>query len=80
MVSKATDDDFLFLAEDETISEVETQSSGEWHLLIVDDDDAFLAFAELPNNVRADVTGAAGNEYGCLIHNGFLFGVSGRTL
>src|SRR3990167_3777121 len=39
MVSKATDDDFLFLAEDETISEVETQSSGEWHLLIVDDDE-----------------------------------------
>lgn len=39
MVSKAADDDFLFLAEDEINSEAETQSSGEWHLLIVDDDE-----------------------------------------
>ncbi|OGO84921.1 MAG: diguanylate phosphodiesterase [Chromatiales bacterium RIFOXYA1_FULL_46_5] len=47
MVSKATDDDFLFLAEDETISEVETQSSGEWHLLIVDDDEEIHTVTKL---------------------------------
>jgi diguanylate cyclase (GGDEF)-like protein len=47
MVSKAADDDFLFLAEDETISEVETQSSGEWHLLIVDDDEEIHTVTKL---------------------------------
>ena len=47
MVSKAADDDFLFLAEDETNSEAETQSSGEWHLLIVDDDEEIHTVTKL---------------------------------
>lgn len=47
MVSKATDDDFLFLAEDETNSDVETQSNGEWHLLIVDDDEEIHTVTKL---------------------------------
>ncbi len=47
MVSKATDDDFLFLAEDETNLEAETQSSGEWHLLIVDDDEEIHTVTKL---------------------------------
>jgi diguanylate cyclase (GGDEF)-like protein len=47
MVSKAADDDFLFLAEDETNSETETQSSGEWHLLIVDDDEEIHTVTKL---------------------------------
>ena len=47
MVSKAADDDFLFLAEDETNSVAETQSSGEWHLLIVDDDEEIHTVTKL---------------------------------
>lgn len=39
MVSKVTDDDFLFLAEDESIATPAPQVTGEWHLLIVDDDE-----------------------------------------
>jgi len=39
MVSKATEEEFLFLAEDEAETESESQSRGEWHLLIVDDDE-----------------------------------------
>jgi diguanylate cyclase (GGDEF)-like protein len=39
MVSKATDDDFLFLAEDESVYTPAPQVTGEWHLLIVDDDE-----------------------------------------
>ena len=47
MVSKAADDDFLFLAEDETNSEAQTHSSGEWHLLIVDDDEEIHTVTKL---------------------------------
>lgn len=47
MVSKAADDDFLFLAEDEADSEAETQSNGEWHLLIVDDDEEIHTVTKL---------------------------------
>lgn len=47
MVSKAADDDFMFLAEDEIDSEAETQSSGEWHLLIVDDDEEIHTVTKL---------------------------------
>ncbi len=39
MVSKVTDDDFLFLAEDESVYTPAPQVTGEWHLLIVDDDE-----------------------------------------
>ncbi|MDX3773149.1 EAL domain-containing protein [Chromatiaceae bacterium AAb-1] len=39
MVSKETDEDFLFLAEDEQNLPDKEQTLGEWHLLIVDDDE-----------------------------------------
>jgi len=39
MVSKVTDDDFLFLAEDDSVYTPAPQVTGEWHLLIVDDDE-----------------------------------------
>ncbi len=39
MVSKVTDDDFLFLAEDDNVYTPAPQVTGEWHLLIVDDDE-----------------------------------------
>ncbi|WP_333797611.1 two-component system response regulator [Rheinheimera sp.] len=39
MVSKVTEDDFLFLAEDEVPESEIPQITGEWHLLIVDDDE-----------------------------------------
>lgn len=39
MVSKVTDDDFLFLAEDDSVYTPTPQVTGEWHLLIVDDDE-----------------------------------------
>lgn len=39
MVSKETDEDFLFLAEDEPEIAGPEQTLGEWHLLIVDDDE-----------------------------------------
>lgn len=39
MVSKVTDEEFLFLAEDEAAVEPLPQVTGEWHLLIVDDDE-----------------------------------------
>lgn len=39
MVSKVADDDILFLAEDDSAYAPAPQVSGEWHLLIVDDDE-----------------------------------------
>jgi len=39
MVSNVTDDELLFLAEDEEIQPTTHQITGEWHLLIVDDDE-----------------------------------------
>ncbi len=39
MVSKVTEDDFLFLAEDDVPESEVPQITGEWHLLIVDDDE-----------------------------------------
>lgn len=39
MVSNVTDDELLFLAEDETLQVPVHQVAGEWHLLIVDDDE-----------------------------------------
>lgn len=39
MVSNVTDDELLFLAEDETFHAPVHQVAGEWHLLIVDDDE-----------------------------------------
>ncbi|MFC4655536.1 EAL domain-containing protein [Rheinheimera marina] len=39
MVSKATEEEFLFLAEEEQEAAPESPHSGEWHLLIVDDDE-----------------------------------------
>lgn len=39
MMSRETDEDFLFLAEDEHDTPVREQILGEWHLLIVDDDE-----------------------------------------
>ncbi len=47
MVSKAADDEFLFLAEDELNSQAQPQSSGEWHLLIVDDDEEIHTVTKL---------------------------------
>jgi len=47
MVSKETDEDFLFLAEDEpTIHDME-HTLGEWHLLIVDDDEEIHTVTKL---------------------------------
>jgi diguanylate cyclase (GGDEF)-like protein len=39
MVSKVAEDDFLFLAEDEAPEMLSPKVAGEWHLLIVDDDE-----------------------------------------
>ncbi len=39
MVSKVTDEDFLFLAEDDNTAVPAPAVTGEWHLLIVDDDE-----------------------------------------
>lgn len=39
MVSNVTDDELLFLAEDEALQTPVHQVAGEWHLLIVDDDE-----------------------------------------
>ncbi len=39
MVSKVTDEEFLFLAEDDVPEPQLPQVTGEWHLLIVDDDE-----------------------------------------
>ncbi len=39
MTPHETDEGFLFLAEDEISAQVATPSRGEWHLLIVDDDE-----------------------------------------
>ncbi|WP_027670264.1 EAL domain-containing response regulator [Rheinheimera baltica] len=47
MVSKETDDDFLFLAEDEPAAPVNEQTLGEWHLLIVDDDEEIHTVTKL---------------------------------
>jgi diguanylate cyclase (GGDEF)-like protein len=47
MVSKAADDDFLFLADEDTGSEAQAQSRGEWHLLIVDDDEEIHTVTKL---------------------------------
>ncbi|MDP5136784.1 EAL domain-containing protein [Rheinheimera baltica] len=47
MVLKETDDDFLFLAEDEPAAPVNEQTLGEWHLLIVDDDEEIHTVTKL---------------------------------
>ncbi len=39
MVSKVTEEEFLFLAEDDVPESAVPQITGEWHLLIVDDDE-----------------------------------------
>lgn len=39
MVSNVTDDELLFLAEDEVVQTPVIPAAGEWHLLIVDDDE-----------------------------------------
>ena len=39
MVSKVTEEEFLFLAEDDVPESEVPQVTGEWHLLIVDDDE-----------------------------------------
>lgn len=46
MVSKETDEDFLFLAEDEP-EPAQEQTLGEWHLLIVDDDEEIHTVTKL---------------------------------
>jgi c-di-GMP phosphodiesterase len=47
MVSKETDEDFLFLAEDEPTASIKEQTLGEWHLLIVDDDEEIHTVTKL---------------------------------
>jgi c-di-GMP phosphodiesterase len=47
MVSKETDEDFLFLAEDEPVLSAREQTLGEWHLLIVDDDEEIHTVTKL---------------------------------
>ncbi|MBZ9611161.1 two-component system response regulator [Rheinheimera maricola] len=47
MVSKETDEDFLFLAEDEPTTLPLEQTLGEWHLLIVDDDEEIHTVTKL---------------------------------
>ncbi|WP_231702356.1 two-component system response regulator [Rheinheimera lutimaris] len=47
MVSKETDEDFLFLAEDEPEIAGPEQTLGEWHLLIVDDDEEIHTVTKL---------------------------------
>ena len=47
MVSKETDEDFLFLAEDEPVAAGEEHKLGEWHLLIVDDDEEIHTVTKL---------------------------------
>ena len=47
MVSKETDEDFLFLAEDEPAESSLEQTLGEWHLLIVDDDEEIHTVTKL---------------------------------
>lgn len=47
MVSKETDEDFLFLAEDEPTASPLEQTLGEWHLLIVDDDEEIHTVTKL---------------------------------
>ncbi|MDX1392274.1 MAG: DUF3369 domain-containing protein, partial [Rheinheimera sp.] len=47
MVSKETDEDFLFLAEDEPVVTATEQTLGEWHLLIVDDDEEIHTVTKL---------------------------------
>jgi c-di-GMP phosphodiesterase len=47
MVSKETDEDFLFLAEDEPVIAAREQTLGEWHLLIVDDDEEIHTVTKL---------------------------------
>lgn len=50
MVSKETDQDFLFLAEDEPMTQVQQPTLGEWHLLIVDDDEEIHTVTKLALN------------------------------
>ena len=47
MVSKAADDDFLFLAEDDNTAVPAPVVTGEWHLLIVDDDEEIHTVTKL---------------------------------
>lgn len=47
MVSKETDEDFLFLAEDEPAAHDMEHTLGEWHLLIVDDDEEIHTVTKL---------------------------------
>ena len=47
MVSKETDEDFLFLAEEEPTANAQQQTLGEWHLLIVDDDEEIHTVTKL---------------------------------
>lgn len=46
-MSKETDEDFLFLAEDEPAEYLLEQTLGEWHLLIVDDDEEIHTVTKL---------------------------------
>ena len=50
MVSKETDEDFLFLAEDEPVGPAKENTLGEWHLLIVDDDEEIHTVTKLALN------------------------------
>lgn len=50
MVSKETDEDFLFLAEDEPVGPAKENMLGEWHLLIVDDDEEIHTVTKLALN------------------------------
>ena len=50
MVSKETDEDFLFLAEEEPMADAQQQPLGEWHLLIVDDDEEIHTVTKLALN------------------------------
>ena len=50
MASLDTDEDFLFLAEDDPAGSAIEQTLGEWHLLIVDDDEEIHTVTKLALN------------------------------
>ncbi len=55
MVSKVAEEDFLFLAEDEAQELQRPKVTGEWHLLIVDDDEEIHTVTRL---ALSDLLGA----------------------